>query len=240
MTGYRRTLEQLKEVMRRINAGEVNPVSLIYWRMHRELNLSMIMEAGGELVLDVGCGACDYMIPLESAGKRCVGIDPIYETSIAECKKKGRELQLIQGIGEYLPFRDEVFDLVLLLSTLQHVKDQEAVLSEARRVLKKGGALAVSVPLNRNALSFRRKKPKGYTMTFSLSDFRRLLVKSGFRISKERCFGFFPLGMSRLLLLPYAMLGDKAVERLIGLLDALTYRLRVASASVVAVCRRGE
>jgi ubiquinone/menaquinone biosynthesis C-methylase UbiE len=47
---------------------------------------------------------------------------------------------------EPLPFDDGSFDLVLCAETLEHVRDVQLLLSEARRVLRPGGRLAVTTP----------------------------------------------------------------------------------------------
>jgi SAM-dependent methyltransferase len=48
--------------------------------------------------------------------------------------------------GEPLPFGDSAFDLVVCVNVLNHVRDVQLFLSEARRVLRPGGRLAVAVP----------------------------------------------------------------------------------------------
>ncbi len=45
-----------------------------------------------------------------------------------------------------LPLDDSSFDLVLCAETLEHVRDVQLLLSEARRVLVPGGTLAVTTP----------------------------------------------------------------------------------------------
>jgi ubiquinone/menaquinone biosynthesis C-methylase UbiE len=45
-----------------------------------------------------------------------------------------------------MPFPDSAFDLVLCAETLEHVRDVQLLLSEARRVLRPGGRLAVTTP----------------------------------------------------------------------------------------------
>ena len=45
-----------------------------------------------------------------------------------------------------LPLHDNVFDLVLCAETVEHVRDVALLLSEARRVLRPGGHLAVTTP----------------------------------------------------------------------------------------------
>src|SRR3954469_10991483 len=45
-----------------------------------------------------------------------------------------------------LPFEDSQFDLVLCAETIEHVRDVQLLLSEARRVLEPGGTLALTTP----------------------------------------------------------------------------------------------
>ena len=88
-------------------------------------------------VLDIGCGP--QSIPAYWTSPQdgeLVGIDPLL----------GREehsFPFVQGIGEYLPFRDEVFDQVLIASSLDHALRPRQVLQEARRVLKPTGHLVL-------------------------------------------------------------------------------------------------
>ncbi len=52
----------------------------------------------------------------------------------------------VMGVGEKLPFKDDMFDAVLSLSVLEHVKDPFQCAKEIARVLKPGGVLICSVP----------------------------------------------------------------------------------------------
>ena len=47
-----------------------------------------------------------------------------------------------------LPFCDEAFDVVCAFEVLEHIPDDETVLSELARVIRPGGALFFSVPVN--------------------------------------------------------------------------------------------
>jgi SAM-dependent methyltransferase len=52
----------------------------------------------------------------------------------------------VLGDGEHLPFADAVFDAVLSLAVLEHVRDPFACAAEIARVLKPGGRLYAAVP----------------------------------------------------------------------------------------------
>jgi len=88
------------------------------------------------LGLEIGVGSGRFAQPLGAK----IGIDP----SINMLKlAKERGIQVIQGVGENLPFKDNTFDFVLIVVTLCFVENPVNVLSEARRVLKKDGRLLV-------------------------------------------------------------------------------------------------
>src|SRR5437016_9973843 len=48
--------------------------------------------------------------------------------------------------SENLPFRDEIFDLVMSQEVVEHVHEPFRTLREMRRVLRKGGTLYFQVP----------------------------------------------------------------------------------------------
>jgi SAM-dependent methyltransferase len=125
------------------------------------------------LVLDVGCGPQE--LPTYAADLRVgfVGIDPLRGV-------QARSFAFVQGIAEYLPFRNGVFDRVLFATSIDHVLVAELALAEAQRVAKPGGSICVwlgelsPAPL-RERLK-RRRQPEqitrietsGATMTFDI------------------------------------------------------------------------
>lgn len=78
-------------------------------------------------LLDIGCGTGI------SSGFSCfvVGIDPSIE--LLKINKNNNK---INGIAEYLPFRDNSFDIVISVTALHNFKDIEKGLDEIRRVGK--------------------------------------------------------------------------------------------------------
>jgi SAM-dependent methyltransferase len=54
----------------------------------------------------------------------------------------------IDWVPEVLPYEDNIFDYVVMGQLLEHLEDPSKYLKEAMRVLKVGGILALSVPLN--------------------------------------------------------------------------------------------
>ena len=108
----------------------------------------------GMTVLEVGCGSGAYTTYVARAvgpeGRVCA-LD-IQAAMLRQLKEKlGKPAyQDIQNVELYersaydLPFDDETFDVVYMITVLPEIPDPGRALAEARRVLKAGGKLAVS------------------------------------------------------------------------------------------------
>lgn len=88
------------------------------------------------IVLDIGCGPQPAPSYAEGFDGTFVGIDPLPGTAI-------RRIPFVQGIAEFLPFRDAIFDRVLFAASLDHVLSTERALAEARRVVRPDGAVTI-------------------------------------------------------------------------------------------------
>lgn len=94
----------------------------------------------GSLLLDLGCGTGRSSRPFVTDNQVC-GID-ISIHMLNEAKKLNSEnLFLVAGDIEYLPMKDETFDVVISYGCLHHLPDPFKGLREAYRVLKFGGKL---------------------------------------------------------------------------------------------------
>ena len=99
---------------------------------------------GVERALDVGCG--DGRLTVELCAAAITAAD-VSEVAMERARRRlpDAELVLIEP-DEPLPFEDNAFDLVLCAETIEHVRDVQLLLSEARRVLRPGGRLALTTP----------------------------------------------------------------------------------------------
>lgn len=82
------------------------------------------------LVLDVGAGC-----------------RPVYFDNVVNYEIVPYDTTDVLGVAEELPFRDGVFDAVISVAVLEHVKDPFRCAAEMVRVLKPGGDLYCEVPL---------------------------------------------------------------------------------------------
>ena len=102
--------------------------------------------------LEVGCGN-GVVRHFLNRNAEYWGIDPekdwilhplhSFMEDIFPCLKE--PFPFIKGVGEYLPFRDESFDNVINIATLDHVNSPSQVFEESYRVLKDKGQMLLLV-----------------------------------------------------------------------------------------------
>jgi demethylmenaquinone methyltransferase/2-methoxy-6-polyprenyl-1,4-benzoquinol methylase len=115
-----------------------------------------LQEAGlkpGMRVLDVATGTglvAQAALDAGVAQLDVVGLDA--SRGMLEENRKHRAVQLIQGFGEALPFREATFDFIVMGYALRHVEDLAALFAEFDRVLRQPGEvliLEISRPASR-------------------------------------------------------------------------------------------
>lgn len=114
------------ELRRRFNIVDTENVSA---HGYDPIALKIIEESADGLVLDCG------------AGKRTT-----YYGNVVNFEICAYDSTDVLGVGECLPFRDEVLDAVLSLNVLEHVEDPFACAREIVRVMKPGTVLYCVVP----------------------------------------------------------------------------------------------
>jgi SAM-dependent methyltransferase len=107
-----------------------------------------------ERALDLGCG--DGRLTSELGARRIVAAD-VSRVALDRARRRlGDNADLVELYpDEVLPLDDAQFDLVLCAETLEHVRDVQLLLSEARRVLRPGGTLAVTTPAHGRRTALR-------------------------------------------------------------------------------------
>jgi ubiquinone/menaquinone biosynthesis C-methylase UbiE/uncharacterized protein YbaR (Trm112 family) len=113
-------------------------------------------------VLEIGSGTGNFLALAADHYERVIGIDIAMRwLHVSRRRFMDQKLPvppLVCCCAEYLPFADNSFDLVVSSATLEFVKDQERVLAECARTLKKTGAVYLNTA-NRFAVS---KDPYAY------------------------------------------------------------------------------
>jgi ubiquinone/menaquinone biosynthesis C-methylase UbiE len=100
-----------------------------------------------ERALDLGCGDGRLTSELDAAELTAADVSGV---ALERARRRLPDAQIAELEPDApLPFEDGAFDLVLCAETIEHVRDVQLVLSEARRVLRPGGELALTTPASR-------------------------------------------------------------------------------------------
>ncbi len=114
--------------------GEVNAPSESTAYQRHLFRMKDFLQGFNGLVLDIGCDDINIGAALLSADSKYLGLDP-FSTNTQQFK--------IIGVGEALPFSDNVFDVAIFNTSLDHILDYHTAINEAYRVLKPGGVLVI-------------------------------------------------------------------------------------------------
>ena len=177
------------------------------WRKMTHILQSLCKEKyalqGHKLVMvDIGCGAGKFYNGLESVVDRYIGIDPSDKMLLYSAGN--RDQFFIRGVGEQLPLRSNIADVVLLKSVLDQCYIPDRVISESYRVLKHSGWLLISLS-NRNSYyaflrnlysSFLRRKtkhffPDSHQFYFDMMDVAVMLNKEKSEVIHQIPIGYF-------------------------------------------------
>ncbi len=91
------------------------------------------------VVYDLGCGTRPYEKEILAVADRYIGVD--WPNTV-----HGLHADIVANLNKPLPIDNNVADSVILLQVLEHLCEPRVVLSEAFRILKRGGSIYVTVP----------------------------------------------------------------------------------------------
>ena len=99
----------------------------------------------GNDVLDIGCAGHKGLVhqKIRSSGKCVIGLD-IDNEEIVKLSKAGGDYTTADA--EYLPFKNESFDTVVLGEVIEHFSYPNRLLEECHRVLRSNGSLCITTP----------------------------------------------------------------------------------------------
>lgn len=151
-----------------------------------QAGLNGLARPAGRRLLDVGCGAGYFLDAARAAGWDVAGVELSDAAATAARSELG--LDVFTGALAEAGFPPGNFDLITMFEVLEHMRDPGAALSEAQRLLRPGGLLAVEVPNDmdayRTALARADQRwwviPPVHLYYFNASSLSRWLLMSGF------------------------------------------------------------
>jgi len=143
--------------------NQYDPIRYYYWpllgRMYRRrVELALGECTGGERVLDVGFGTGVAFLDLHDMYKEVHGIDLTVDIHAVKSvfEPIGIPLLIEKGDVLHMPYRDDFFDTVFMVSILEHLRPTELkqAFVEVRRVLKPGGQMIYGAPVEKPFMVF--------------------------------------------------------------------------------------
>jgi ubiquinone/menaquinone biosynthesis C-methylase UbiE len=143
------------------------PIGALVKKYEGELILDLLRPLPGEIILDAGCGTGIFTLGILFLGAHAVGLDrSLPMLKVAAQKTKPYPFQIVSADMSNLPFRQETFDKVVSVTTLEFIKDAKEAVEELFRVTKKGGSIVVATLNSLGPWASRRKveAEKGHSL----------------------------------------------------------------------------
>lgn len=153
----------------------------------------------GKKLLDIGSGPGDFLVCAKNRGWKILGIEP---SKAAYKYSKNKNLPIINKFFTYDNLKQfGKFDVIHASMVLEHVPDPVSFISDAKKLLKQNGLIAIYCPNDYNSLQellYKKLKykpwwvvPKHHLNYFSASSMKDVLTKNGFKTLE--CLGTFPM-----------------------------------------------
>ena len=131
----------------------------VFGRMYRRrVELCLAECKGGDDILEIGFGSGLTFLNLSRMYKRIHGLDLTCDVEQVGQVFRQHDIHPDLRNGDVLnmPYEDESFDTVLLISILEHLKSHELeqAFREIKRVLKPGGQVVYGAPIERPLMVF--------------------------------------------------------------------------------------
>lgn len=167
------------DTMNRVMTGGLD----LRWR---RLTAAAAVQPGAR-VLDAACGTGDLALADLHAGASSVtGLD-FSRRMLERARRKSDVVEWVEGDLLALPFADGAFDAATIGFGVRNVADLERALAELRRVLRRGGRLAI----------LEITRPRGPLRPFFSLWFDRFVPLLGRLLPGGAAYGYLPASVAR-------------------------------------------
>lgn len=153
---------------------------LIIWAMQRHFpSMQRYME--------IGCGTGFVLsgVAQAYAQARVTGSE-IFSTGLPYALERVPNAELLQMDARHIPYEDE-FDVIGAFDVLEHIEEDEMVLSEMTRALHPNGGIILTVPQHPQLWS-RQDEYACHVRRYKMGELREKVRRAGFHIAFETSF----------------------------------------------------
>ncbi len=110
--------------------------------------LKTISKDKNKILLNLGCGDGEYDLYLKRYYKKIISLD-INKNDLKIAKKLNNNINYILADAQNLPLKNNIFDEIVCVDVLEHIKNDTIAAKEISRILKKQGLFILTAP-NKN------------------------------------------------------------------------------------------
>jgi len=161
-----------------------------WYQMVLKMLQSISYNFDNQVMIEVGCGLGGFIVNAAKKGAIIVGFDISIDAirivnNLSKILKLQDNLNLVVGDAQFLPFREQVSNIVVCAETLEHIPDYEKAFKELVYVTRKSGYLCVTIPNYMGTAFFEN--------VFLLLMGQPEYVKKRVYVEKEHVFHYFKL-----------------------------------------------
>lgn len=160
----------------------------------RNSQIVFLLHSGSSILnLGSGKGFLEALIWKKFTDKVALTGTDFTEQSLAKLQRQYSSYKFLQAELVKLPFKKNSFDSVCLIEVLEHISPRQtfAVLSEMYRVVRPGGRVFLSVPINEGLEEMMPSNPNEHVRVYSEELLRYEVETAGFSVDRIYRFSAF-------------------------------------------------
>lgn len=169
----------------------MRPGTLLRWHALKKILKSEIQD--GLIIVDIGSydGFIPYKLKKIFPNLRITAVD-IDKSGLQIAKERG--LSTLYSSGLELPIKNNLVDVVFCLDLLEHIEEENKLINEISRILKKNGKIILTTPmqngitfpfLSKEKIEIINKKWGHLRKGYSLKRIQKLFENHGLFIEKK-------------------------------------------------------
>jgi ubiquinone/menaquinone biosynthesis C-methylase UbiE len=171
--------------------------------IHNSVNLSH-----ANAIMDIGAEAGRFSQVSTDKEATVVSID-INSYGLKRLHLKTKQVNVIQADARKIPFKDQTFDIIFMVETLDYIPELNEALAEIHRTLKPEASLILSFG-NKSSLKSKLRELRGKSYMHSYQSVMHSLLIIGFTVKRKMGYSWLPFGRtSQNRLVPLLAFGER-------------------------------